>query len=288
VSEASNLARRRLIATYLHCLIEEGALEEADGVLAADRLEGLIPDAAFCSDVLAARGRLRLAQGDARAALDDLLVCGCRERAWGPRALLMPHYWSSDAALAYAELGEREAALALADEAVAVARELGAPGALGVALRTAGVVRGQADGFDLLEQAVGQLQASESRLELARALFELGRALHARDARKEARERLRDARALAAECAAPALVAQAEVRLKEGGGRLPRLHVRGVQALTRQERRVAELAADDMTNRQIAQELYVTEKTVETHLSHAYRKLTIKSRAELAIKLKSA
>jgi DNA-binding CsgD family transcriptional regulator len=81
------------------------------------------------------------------------------------------------------------------------------------------------------------------------------------------------------------LVAQAEARLSEGGGRLPRLQVTGVQALTAQERRVAELAAQDMTNRQIAQELYLTEKTVETHLSAAYRKLTIRSRRQLAVKL---
>jgi DNA-binding CsgD family transcriptional regulator len=287
-SERPNFARRRLIGTQVHCLIEEGALEEADRVLVADGLDALVPDAAFCSDVLAARGRLRLAQGDARAALDDLLVCGRRERVWGPRAMLVPHHWAADAARAYAALGEQDAALALADEAVAVARDFGAPGALGVALHAAGAVRGHDDGFDLLEEAVGHLEASESRLEHARALFELGVTLHARGARKESRERLREARALAADCAAPALVAQVEARLREGGGRLPRLHVSGVQALTEQERRVAELAADEMTNRQIAQELYLTEKTVETHLSNAYRKLMIKSRRELATKLKSA
>jgi DNA-binding CsgD family transcriptional regulator len=287
-SEASNFARRRLIATLVHCLIEEGLLDEADRVLAADRLDGLVPDAAFCSDVLAARGRLRLAQGDARAALDDLLVCGRRERVWGRRALLVPHHWSADAVLAYDALGRLDAARALADETLAVARELGAPGALGVALRTSAALHGPEERLELLAEAVGHLEASDARLELARARYELGCALHAHGARQDARERLRDARALAADCAAPVLVAQAEVRLREGGGRLPRLHVSGVQALTEQERRVAELAADELTNRQIAQALYLTEKTVETHLSHAYRKLTIRSRRELAIKLKSA
>jgi DNA-binding CsgD family transcriptional regulator len=250
-------------------------------VLADAGLDGLIPDAAFCSDVLAARGRLRLAQGDARGALDDLLLVGRRERTWGPRALLVPHHWSADAALAYAALGERDAAISLAGETIEVAREFGAPGALGVALRTAGVVGGD---VTLLEEAVRHLRASDARLELARGLFALGCALP----RKDGREHLRDARALAAECAAPALVAQAEARLSEGGGRLPRLQVSGVQALTAQERRVAELAAHEMTNRQIAQELYLTEKTVETHLSNAYRKLTISSRRQLALALGSA
>lgn len=119
------------------------------------------------------------------------------------------------------------------------------------------------------------------RLELARGLLELGTAL----GRKDGREQLREARALAAECGAPAVVALAEERLSEGGGRLPRLQVSGVQSLTAQERRIAELAAHELTNRQIAQELYLTEKTVETHLSNAYRKLDIKGRRHLTTAL---
>jgi DNA-binding NarL/FixJ family response regulator len=150
-----------------------------------------------------------------------------------------------------------------------------------VALRTEGVLRSDPA---LLAEAVASLRASEARLELARALYELGAALPRRDGRAP----LREARALAAECAAPALVAAAEARLSEGGGRLPRLQASGVQALTAQERRVAEMAAGELTNRQIAQELYLTEKTVETHLSSAYRKLGISSRRQLALKLSSA
>ena len=53
-------------------------------------------------------------------------------------------------------------------------------------------------------------------------------------------------------------------------------------ALTASERRVADLAADGQTNRDIAQTLYVTPKTIEVHLSNAYRKLGIGSRRELA------
>ena len=55
----------------------------------------------------------------------------------------------------------------------------------------------------------------------------------------------------------------------------------GVESLTASERRVAELAAEGRTNKQIAQALYVTLKTVELHLSNAYRKLGIRSRREL-------
>jgi DNA-binding CsgD family transcriptional regulator len=277
-SEPSNFARRSLYASLLHCLVEDGELDEAERVLKDTGLDGLVEDGAFCSDFLGARGRLRLAQGEHRAALDDLLLCGERERSWGPRGLIFPHHWACDAALAHAALGERDAALALVDGATAVAREFAAPGALGVALRTAGAIR---EDEASLAEAVEHLTASDARLERARALYELGSA-------RRSRELLRDARALAVDCAAPALVAQAEARLSEGGGRLPPLHASGVAALTAQERRIAELAANDMTNRQIAQELYLTEKTVETHLSNAYRKLTIKSRRQLATKLASA
>jgi DNA-binding CsgD family transcriptional regulator len=55
----------------------------------------------------------------------------------------------------------------------------------------------------------------------------------------------------------------------------------GTDSLTPSERRVVELAADGGTNRQIAQTLFVTEKTVETHLGHAFRKLDVSSRRQL-------
>jgi DNA-binding NarL/FixJ family response regulator len=55
----------------------------------------------------------------------------------------------------------------------------------------------------------------------------------------------------------------------------------GVESLTPSERRVADLAASGMTNRQIAQSLFVTVKTVEAHLSAAYDKLDISSRRQL-------
>jgi DNA-binding NarL/FixJ family response regulator len=63
------------------------------------------------------------------------------------------------------------------------------------------------------------------------------------------------------------------------------LRVTGVSALTPSERRVAQLAADALTNRQIAERLYVTEKTVEAHLSRAFRKLDVRSRIQLAGRL---
>ena len=64
-----------------------------------------------------------------------------------------------------------------------------------------------------------------------------------------------------------------------------RLVLSGVESLTPSERRVADLAAQGMSNRDIAQALFVTQRTVETHLTHAFQKLSIGSRDQLATAL---
>jgi len=65
------------------------------------------------------------------------------------------------------------------------------------------------------------------------------------------------------------------------GARPRKLVQTGVDALTASERRVARMAAEGMTNKDIAQALFVTVKAVEVHLSNAYRKLGIDSRRRL-------
>jgi DNA-binding CsgD family transcriptional regulator len=69
--------------------------------------------------------------------------------------------------------------------------------------------------------------------------------------------------------------------MARAGGRPPRLRTTGPASLTPSERRVTTLAAKGMTNREVAQELCITEKTVESHLGAAYRKLAVRSRAQL-------
>ena len=82
-------------------------------------------------------------------------------------------------------------------------------------------------------------------------------------------------------CGATALVARAREELLQTGAR-PRTPVRsGVDALSVAERRVAQLARDGMTNREIAQHLFVSPKTVESQLRSVFRKLDVTSRAEL-------
>jgi DNA-binding NarL/FixJ family response regulator len=114
-------------------------------------------------------------------------------------------------------------------------------------------------------------------------LADLGAELGRRRRRREGREALRLALQHAGDCGAFALAERARAELEAGGGRRPRLELTGVNALTPAERRVCEMAADgDLTNRAIAQNLFVTEKTIELHLRSSYRKLGIRSRFQLA------
>jgi len=189
--------------------------------------------------------------------------------------------WRSLKAEALLRLGRAEEAVPLVLEELEEARGFGAPQAIGRALRVLGEVRGKG-GLDDLREAVATLERSGARLELAKALLALGTAL--RHARKpsEAREPLRRALELAVACSTDPVAERAREELRAAGARPRREALGGVESLTPSERRVAGMAAEAMTNREIAQELFVTPKTVEVHLSNAYRKLDIRSRRELA------
>ena len=141
----------------------------------------------------------------------------------------------------------------------------------------AGSGQGGEAGIGLLGEAVELLAGSEARLEHARALVDLGAALRRANQRTEARERLREGVDLARTVAAFGLAERANEEIAATGARPRKVLQTGLDALTASERRVAQLAADGMTNKEIAQTLFVTIKTVEMHLSHAYRKLEISS-----------
>jgi DNA-binding NarL/FixJ family response regulator len=192
--------------------------------------------------------------------------------------------WRTLRALALDGLGgdERRAeAIELAAEEVALAREAGAPAPTGRALRILGTLK-RDQGLDDLRDAVQLLESSNARLERAKALHALGVALRLARRPSDAREPLRRALELAAACDADGLAEDIRSELAATGARPRTAALGGVEALTASERRVTGLAAEGRTNKDIAQELYVTPKTVEVHLSNAYRKLGIRSRHELA------
>lgn len=184
-------------------------------------------------------------------------------------------------ALILHRLGDQAGALAAAERAVRIGENWGSPGILGPALRVRSEVQGDEDLTDL-RRAVELLDGSAARVQLARTLIAYGAALRRQRKPTEAREPLERAYEIAGACGSPGLVEAARVELGATGIKRRPGDVAGAGALTPSERRVADLAASGRTNREIAQELYVTPKTVEVHLSAAYRKLGIGSRRGLA------
>jgi len=233
----------------------------------------------------AARGRLRLAQGRAADALADFQACEAlfSADAWGmPIRDTGYVHARSGAALALLRLGRRRQAGQLADAELADVRAFGAPRALGIALRAAGLAHGGQEGLALLGASVAALDNSPALLERARSLAELGAALRRDGQRAAARDPLTRALDLATRCGARPLAAMAHDELRAVGVRPRRPWRTGVDALTPSELRVARLAAEGRSNREIAGELYVTLKAVEGHLARAYAKLGIDGRSRLA------
>ena len=228
-----------------------------------------------------ARGCLHAACGDHETGLAELLKVGTMAMQWdivNPAAIA----WRSAAALSHSALGDRDAGRRLAEEEISLARRWGATREIGVALRAAGLVEGGGRGIELLTEAVSVLRDSSARLELARALLDLGAAHRRAGARAAARDLLRESLDLAHALGGQAVAERAREELVAAGGRPRRDAISGRDALTPSELRVAELASAGRTNRQIAQALFVTQRTVENHLTSAYAKLGITARPDLS------
>jgi DNA-binding CsgD family transcriptional regulator/uncharacterized protein YfiM (DUF2279 family) len=264
-------------------LVDLGEFDAAEKEL--ESLESA-PDAGFVTTgvLRLARGRLQFEQGLLAEALEDFLSVGVSLT----RAMITcPGYlpWRSEAALAHLALGDRQSAERLAEEELQLARAFGAPRALGVASRAAGVVAGGERGQLLLREAIGAFAAGDAKLDRARALADLGAMLRRRNRRTEARELLRGALDAAHRIGARPLAEYAETELRATGARPRRAVLSGLDSLTASERRIAEYASQGLTNREIAQTLFVTARTVEGHLTSIFRKLQLDSRSELAAAL---
>lgn len=181
-----------------------------------------------------------------------------------------------------AATGRTEEALQLMENDVAAALVANRPGCLGMALRRRALAQEGDEAIATLREAVAALEGTDLRREHGWALHDLGARLRIRGDRVEAREPLRQALELAARTEAALLARLAHEELEASGARPRRERLEGVEALTPAERRVAQLAAEGLTNRQIAETLWVTLKTVEVHLGRSYSKLGISSRRDLA------
>jgi len=233
--------------------------------------------------LLEVRGRVRHAAGETAAGIEDMrhageIFVGLHFR--NPNA----SSWRSTLALML-PVQEREEAGRLASEELKDARRIGHARGIGVALRALGLIEGGASGRRRLERSAAALADSPARLEHARTLLELGAAMRRAGERSAAREPLRASLDLAVAAGAARLAEHAGTELSASGARPRRSRVTGRDALTPSELRVARLAAEGRTNNEIAQHLFVTPKTVDTHLSHVYAKLGISSRHALTAAL---
>jgi DNA-binding CsgD family transcriptional regulator len=268
------------LASHIDALIERGELEAAERALQRSGLDDELPELLQFNYLLDSLGRLRLAQARIDEGVARLRECGRRVEAWGLRN---PGFvpWRSALAPALARLGEDEEALELAREQIELAREFQVDREHGMALRALGLVVGGRDGISHLEQSIRVLASCPARLEHARALVDLGAALRRVGERSRARDVLRQGLDRAQRLGASALADQAHAELVAAGARPRRRAISGREGLTASELRVAEMAADGLSNRKIAELLFLSEKTVEGHLGNVYRKLDIRSRTQL-------
>jgi DNA-binding NarL/FixJ family response regulator len=265
-------------AAIANVMLARGRIADAERVLERAPFERGSVRALY---YLQARARVRAAAGRTQDALEDLFACERLERDWG---LCTPAFstWRADAAPLLTALDRNEEALGLARDELERCRAYGAAGPLGGALRTLGMLLPQGDGIPTLEEAVAVLEGAPAALEHALALLELGAALRRAGRRSDARNPLREALELARKCGADAVAARAHDELVAAGARPRRDPIESRRKLTASELRVARLAAEGMTNREVAQALFLTENTIQTHLKSVFRKLDIASRSQLA------
>jgi DNA-binding CsgD family transcriptional regulator/tetratricopeptide (TPR) repeat protein len=265
---------------YATMLADRGDGPAALQVLHRLGLDRPLPDSVHLYSAQLAAGVVRVACGQTREGIDQIRTVGRRWEAIGARNPdLAP--WRAHLAQALLLTGQREEARVLADEHAALARTWGAHRPLARALRVQGLTADGKDGTALLRESVQVARDSPGRLELALSLVELGAAERRANRRTAARKPLEEGLALAHQCGARSLQDRALAELLAAGARPRRPPASGRDTLTPSELRIADLAGAGHTNRQIAQRLFITQKTVETHLAHAFHKLHIDSRAQI-------
>jgi DNA-binding CsgD family transcriptional regulator len=260
-------------------LIERGLNEEAASTLNA--LPPLV-DGPEASVVLYSRSELALATGRPADALTFLGELTRVSPSSSVAAARRGRGWLLLRAEALAALGHLEEANTLAEAELERERDWGAPRSLALAFRVAALAAPPERQLELLAEARAVIEESPALLERAHVLRAFGAATRRAGRRVEARKLLREGLELAHVCGAAPLERSIRDELIAAGGRPRRVRLSGADALTPSEARIARLAANERTNREIAQELFVTLKTVEMHLASCYRKLGISSRAQLA------
>ncbi|EFC80449.1 AAA family ATPase [Parafrankia sp. EUN1f] len=277
-----NFALPVLYATQINLLVEQGDLADAQAVVDTEELGTLVKAPSLTRNWLfGARVRLLIEQGRPDLALSEALRWVELCRPYGCEHLFHTP-WLLHAAIACARLGRHDQGKSLADEHLQLARHLGVARHISVGLRIRALFEDADAASALLRESVELLEFSPARLEMARSLESLGHLLIETGHSRAGLEAIARGAELAAQCHAGRMVERLGSLLADSGRKVPGAQVQGLHALTPAERTAAGLAADGFTNRQIAEQLFLSEKTVETHLSRAYRKVGVRSRTQLA------
>ncbi|MCH0573323.1 AAA family ATPase [Streptomyces sp. MUM 136J] len=268
------------VATLAEAFVRQGQTQKAEALFGECDLSGPLGFHTIYDYPLLVRGWVHAADNRLERALADFLHLGERLNARGmPGPGFYP--WRSEAALVHLLLGDRQSALTLADEELRLARTWGVAEMTAVALRGRALVVGHEEGLELLDEAARLLGGDAARFRYAQIQADRG-TLAVRYGRPEdARAALQEAVSVAHECGAQPIAQQARAGLRELGDRPRTPTFRGREALTPAQRQVAELAAQGMTNTEIASHLFVGLRTVEMHLSKVYAKLAVRGRHAL-------
>lgn len=263
-----------LAGMLAEALLSRGMDKDVRALLRDERCLGDLPPGWHSQDVLVARARLYAEAGDPESAVRDLAEAG-------RRAVAHPWYpWSAHGTDLLRRTGRSEQARELARVHLRWAEAAGAPRQRGAALHALGAVAGGGAGETALREAAGSLGLASARLDQAHVLADLG-ALLVGDRREEAVPVLAEALRLAGRCGAEPLAERIRERLtSEGGGSSRQTALGGVLSLTARERQVLVDAVRGQTNGSISKALHITQRTVELHLSSAYRKLGITGRKD--------
>jgi DNA-binding NarL/FixJ family response regulator len=265
----------------MEVLIERDELEAAEAALQATGMaDAPIPFNSLAGMLGTIRGHLHYERGEYERAMEDMEPALSEDvkakMGIGPAGTVAPF-----AVRCLIALGQEERAREVADEISAAARDWGVTSAEAHVARAVAATREPAEAVALLQAAADSMEESPRRLQRAHGLIDLGVALRQAGRRSDARVPLREAFDLGRRCGAARIAKRASAELEATGATVRRYAPIGVESLTPSERRVADMAASGMTNRQVAQSLFVTVKTVEAHLSSAYDKLDISSRRQL-------
>jgi len=257
-------------------LYNQGAFEQAQALLAG------IDEPTFGWDLPSLpllQARLRIAVGDLEGGLELLFACDRLQTELGIRNPMLAPWWM-DGLLLLDRLGRADEARAVVERIRRDTERWGTRESEGLGLAAVAYLEQGPAALTLMTQARRLLARSPMRLLRLGVDFGYGSVLLRQGETAAARAALREVVDLAVGCGCPVLGTVARDLLVAAGGRMT-VASRKAELLTPAELRASRLAASGLSNRAIAESLVVTLRTVETHLSGAYRKLGITSRAEL-------